>query len=448
MHDLLDQLKTHTDDAEVFGLESTVNLVMFENNKLKSLTTLNSRGAAVRARVNGKLGQSFTSDLRHPATLAERIRKLAELGDSSDLQFAGPAPYAQFPLTHPSVTELTMEEILADGQEAISLLQSRFPNIMVTLSAERTTDNVQVLTTNGAEGHYERMFLINGIIAELVEGHNILRMTRFRLGTQRPASARDIAADLAADLEIGRKTVPFTPGRHRVIFAPSSLADVLMAFTGAVDADLVARGVSPLTKRMGDQILDPRLSIVDDPHNPTGILSAPLDDEGTPTQRRAIVDRGVLRSFIADRNAAGRLGISPTGNAWRVTPFERYKSFSAGLSIDFSNLVVEGGDIAKDDLYRDTQLGIEVHQINGILLGDLIGGDFSGSLEIAFLVRNGERIGRIKDAMIAGNFFSLFKDQIIGISREQAWGGIFGGVSGSFQVPWIAVDNVEIAGTH
>ena len=50
--------------------------------------------------------------------------------------------------------------------------------------------------------------------------------------------------------------------------------------------------------------------------------------------------------------------------------------------------------------------------------------------------------------MIAGNFFKIFKDQLIGLSKEQEWGGTFGGCSGSFLFPWICVDNVDISGTH
>ena len=61
------------------------------------------------------------------------------------------------------------------------------------------------------------------------------------------------------------------------------------------------------------------------------------------------------------------------------------------------------------ELRGDIDMGIEIHQINGILLGDLIGGDFSGSLEVAYLIQNGERVGRIKNAMIGGNFFHHFQ---------------------------------------
>jgi PmbA protein len=448
MQELLNAIAARTDESEVFGLDTTVNLVGFENNRLKSLNTLRTRGAAIRAKLEGKLGQCFASDLRDPGRLAEHVRDIAAHGDVIDYGFAGPAEYPRLDLVDPAVERLTMEEIVRQGEEAVAVLTAYDPHIHTTYMAERTLDRVQVLTSNGAGAEYERMFFSHGIIAELVEGKNILRMARYAKGIHPPISGRELAEILVGEMQVARHNVSFKPGKLRVIFAPASFADVLMAFTGAVDGNLVARGVSPLTERLGEQILDPRITILDDPLHPNGIMSAPSDDEGTPCRTKAIVEQGVLKLFLADRKAAVRLGVEPTGSSIRVIPFERYKSFAVNLGIEFQNLIMAPGERSIDQLRADTEYGVEVHQINGILLGDLIGGDFSGSLELAYLIRNGERVGRIKDAMISGNFFKIFKDQLVDISAEQEWSGTFGGCSGSFLLPWIVADGVDVSGLH
>lgn len=447
MQELMRNLKTVTDSSEVFGHESMVNLVGFENNRLKSLNTLNANGAAIRAVVDGKIGQCIASDLRHPHQLAHKIKTLAEFGDPVSFDFCAPGDYPSLQLTDPEVVSMDIGQIVQDGKDAIAVLNDYDPNVMCKFIAERSLDKVHVLTSAGTDVSYDRMFYSFGVLVELVEGKNILRMTRYAKGISKTRPSTEVAQDLVRYLKIGRNNVPHPSGKMKVLFSPASLADVLMAFTGSVDGDLAARGVSPLAKRMGEQVLDPRITIWDDPWHPNGIMSAPCDDEGTPTLRKAIIDKGVLRSYIADRQAAAKLGIPPTGNGFRAIPFERYKSFSVSIATDFSNFVLDPGPTPIEKLRSQIDYGIEVHQINGILLGDLIGGDFSGSLEIAFLIRDGERVGRVKNSMIAGNFFKLFKDQVIDLSREQEWGGTFGGCSGSFLLPWVCLDGVDISGT-
>ncbi|MBN2057074.1 hypothetical protein JW905_19260, partial [bacterium] len=152
-------------------------------------------------------------------------------------------------------------------------------------------------------------------------------------------------------------------------------------------------------------------------------------------------------SWTTDRQSAATLGIAPTGNGYRAVPFERYKSFGVGIGTDFSNFVMESGDTPLGELRSGIDYGIEIHQINGILLGDLIGGDFSGSLEAAFLIRDGERVGRVKNAMIGGNFFRLFNEQLAGLSADREWSGTFGGCSGAFLLPYVLAGDVDISGT-
>ncbi|MBN1355792.1 TldD/PmbA family protein [bacterium] len=447
MKALFDSLVKKTDSAELFELDSTVNLIIFESGHLKNLNTLNSKGAAVRAVAGGKLGQAIVSDMRSPGETAERIRKLAEQGDPVSFKFSDAASVPTLNLVDDRIADLGSKEIVELGQEAVEAIKAYDSNVTADFIGERTLDRVRVMTSRGADLHFERLFFSYGISAELIEPQNILRLGKYAKGITPPKTPLETARDVIRDLRIGRNNVSFKPGRMPVLFAPSAMSDVLMAFTGSVDGDLVAKGVSPLSRRMGEQLLDPRISILDDPWHPDGIMSAPFDDEGTPTFRKPLIEKGVLKQFMTDRKSAAALDINPSGNGYRAVPFERYKSFGVGISTEFSNLIIEPGQTQLDRLRAGIRYGIEIHQINGILLGDLIGGDFSGSLEIAYLIENGERTGRVKNAMVAGNFFKIFKDQLVDMSAEQQWSGTFGGCSGSLLLPYILTDGVDISGT-
>ncbi len=446
MRDLFNRLVTLTDHAELFGLDSTIDLIGFENNRLKSLNTLASRGVAIRAVSKNRMGQAYASDLRDPDKLATRAAELASLGDPPEFDFAPAAPLTHVPLVDPALESMSIESLTTLAQEAIDTVRQSDPAALVHFLGERTLERITVMTSTGADYAYDRLYFTGALSVERVEGRNIVQLAKYHKGIRCPRSLEPLARDIAADLALARQTRPFTPGKLNIIFAPAALADVLMAFTGGIDAEMVARKVSPLHDKLGQSILDPRITILDDPFHPDGIFSAPFDDEGTVTRRKAIVERGVLKEFIGDRKSCTRLGIAPTGNGFRLTPFDLYKTYSQGISADTTNLVIEPGTTPVEELRSKVGSGIEIHQINGILLGDLITGDFSGSLEVAYRIDGGQRVGRIKDAMISGNFFDIFRSQLIDLSSERSWSGTFGGCSGAFLLPYIALEGIDIAG--
>ena len=146
--------------------------------------------------------------------------------------------------------------------------------------------------------------------------------------------------------------------------------------------------MGPLVEKVGEKILDERISLVDDPHYAGAILSCPFDDEGTPTRRTPLVEKGVFRHFLTDLNAASKIGVTPTGHGFRERILEKEKTYGASPNPDVSNLVLEPGDMTVPGMRGETGTAVEIHHITGILLGDMTNGDFSGNLELAFKVEN------------------------------------------------------------
>jgi PmbA protein len=224
-----------------------------------------------------------------------------------------------------------------------------------------------------------------------------------------------------------------------------ALADVLMAFLPAANGKTVAKGMSPLKDKLGRQILDKRITIVDDGLHPDGVCSQPFDDEGLPVRRKNIVKEGVLTTFVNDLKSASQLGAEPTGNGTREKPLERQKTFAAPPSPNVWNVVMEKGSTSYEEMVKGTDLGVEIHSISGILLGNLINGDFSGTLDMAFKIEKGERVGRVKDVMVSGNFYDLFNGRVIDLEASQSWTGSFGGDVGAYLLPHVWLEDVDFA---
>ncbi|HZO92672.1 MAG TPA: metallopeptidase TldD-related protein [Candidatus Baltobacteraceae bacterium] len=135
--------------------------------------------------------------------------------------------------------------------------------------------------------------------------------------------------------------------RVPVIFERDAAAAVLDDVFAALSAANVASANSWLVDRVGERIGSERVTLIDDGRLRGGLGSSPFDGEGTPTRETAVVDRGVLRTFLADVYWGRRIGIASTGNA-------------ANGAVGPNNFYLVPGTGTLDDLVGSTRRGILV----------------------------------------------------------------------------------------
>ncbi|MFO7956364.1 MAG: metallopeptidase TldD-related protein [Candidatus Brocadiia bacterium] len=214
-----------------------------------------------------------------------------------------------------------------------------------------------------------------------------------------------------------------------MIFTPKALGNLLSPIEQALNGKLVHKGSSILRGRIGEQIIDPRLTISDDPTLDWAPGSCPLDDEGVPTGRRPVFEEGVLRSYMADLQTAGLLGIEPTGHGFR--------SYSSRPSPSSTNSVISAGETSYDDMVSGMGRGLIIEQTLGSGQSNTLAGEFSVNVALGFLVEDGEVQGRVKDCMVAGNVYETLK-QVEAIGSEREW-------FGSTWAPPIMVGGLKLA---
>lgn len=117
--------------------------------------------------------------------------------------------------------------------------------------------------------------------------------------------------------ERSRNPQPVEPGEWTVILEPTAVANLVNLLVGALDARAADEGRSAFSKRgggtrIGERILDERLTLLSDPADPR-LYSEPFNDEGLPNRRTVWIDRGVLRTLVTSRYWAQRQGREPTG---------------------------------------------------------------------------------------------------------------------------------------
>ena len=188
------------------------------------------------------------------------------------------------------------------------------------------------------------------------------------------------------------------PGKYPVLFDPRVAGSLLGHFSGAISGSAVARKTSFLQDRLGSAVFAPNVTIVDDPLRMRGLRSRPFDGEGVRVSRQALVDKGVLTSWIAESASARQLGIRPTGHG------SRGAGGSPGASP--SNLYMEAGSRSREEMF------VAFHE--AVLIIELIGqgvngvtGDYSRGA-VGFMVRDGAIAEPVAEITIASNLIDMF----------------------------------------
>ena len=183
-----------------------------------------------------------------------------------------------------------------------------------------------------------------------------------------------------------------------IIYDPRVSEAIPTHLAGAINGAAVARGTTFLKNKMGEQVMAKGLTIIDDPLRRRGLRSKGFDGEGIATKRRALIEDGVLKTWVLDLRSARQLGLKTTGNASRGT--------SSPPMPSATNLHLEAGTISRDDLIKGVEQGFYVTEMMGRGI-NIVTGDYSRGAT-GFWIENGEIAAPVSEVTIAGNLQDMF----------------------------------------
>ena len=183
-----------------------------------------------------------------------------------------------------------------------------------------------------------------------------------------------------------------------IIYDPRVSGSIPTHLAGAINGAAVARGTTFLKNKMGEQVMAKGLTIIDDPLRRRGLRSKGFDGEGIATKRRALIEDGVLKTWLLDLRSARQLGLKTTGNASRGT--------SSPPTPSATNLHLEAGTISRDDLIKGVEQGFYVTEMMGRGI-NIVTGDYSRGAT-GFWIENGEIAAPVSEVTIAGNLQDMF----------------------------------------
>ena len=186
-----------------------------------------------------------------------------------------------------------------------------------------------------------------------------------------------------------------------VVFEPRTARSLLDHIFDAVHGMSVYRHESFLAGKLGEKVASDDVTVIDDGAIPGLFGTSPFDDEGVPSRRTVVIERGVLKSYLLNSYAARKMGMKTTGNASR--------GLTGNAGIGHGNFYVEKGVQSPEQIVAGIANGFYVTELIGFGV-NVVTGDYSRGAA-GLWIRNGELAYAVSEVTIAGNL----KEMLLGL---------------------------------
>jgi PmbA protein len=392
-------LKKGADAAEVY-LETGRNLsIEVRNGEIETIQEAAAYGAGFRVFVKGRMAFSSCNDFNEKA-LEDTISRAIDFARISTADPDNVLP-----------DDKGMTEVAGLYDESIAKIPMD-TKIELAKKVEKLATMDPRITTSAGSGYGEgegEVFLANS--------HGLLKSAKSSAcsfwvsvvaekGEQKSSGGescgRRIYADLKPAEEVAAKAArdaysmldprPVKTQKAAVIFDKEVAVALLGGILWAIDGESVLQGASFLGKKMGQRIASELVTLIDDGTLQKGMGSEPFDGEGVPTQKRILLDKGVLQGFLYNTIVAKRAGLKSTGNASRG-------GFASLPGIGPHNFYMAAGQAKPEDIIKATKTGLWLKEVTGYGINP-VNGNFSGGAS-GFWIEDGKVAFPVKGLTIA-----------------------------------------------
>src|SRR4029077_5679717 len=162
-----------------------------------------------------------------------------------------------------------------------------------------------------------------------------------------------------------------------------------------LEGDFNRKKTSAFSDRIGERVASELCTVVDDGTIPSRRGSMNVDDEGTPTHRTVLIEKGILKGYLQDRLNASLMKMPLTGNG-------RRESFAHIPMPRMTNTFMLAGDCTREEIIRSVSRGLYAVNFGGGQV-DITSGKFVFSASEAYLIEDGRVTRPVKGATLIGN---------------------------------------------
>jgi PmbA protein len=339
------------------------------------------------------------------ATFAQRAVAMAKAAPED--KFAGLADAGQlaheFPdldLSDNTLPNVAQLEAMARAAEAAGLAVKGVAK-SGGASASAAVGGMVLVTSNGFRGSY--LGSSHGLSMTAIAGEGTGMERDYDYSSVRHAADLDSAEAIgrSAGMRAVERVNPRKVSTRKVpvVFDRRVAGSLVSHLASAANGASIARKTSFLRDKMGQKLFADGIRIIDDPLRKRGLRSRPFDGEGVAGKKLALIEDGVLRSWLLDCATARELKLTTTGHAQRGA--------SSTPSPGPTNLHMEAGRLTPDELIADIKDGFCVTDLIGMGV-NMVTGDYSRGAS-GFWIENGKRTYPVSEVTIAGSLLDMFR---------------------------------------
>jgi len=401
-------LGKRADYADLFFEYRRNEGVSLEEGLVKNCSQSSANGVGVRVLAETKTGYAYTDDITiENLEIAARTAQYIAQNRPSQAPVpvgrpSGAAERDLYPVKTP-VNDVSLEEkvaLLYEIDQYTRRLDPRIKNVFASIGAEvkiilvansqgMVVGDIQPLTrlnvTCIVEENGNRQIGSYGGGGRVEFGFFVDRKDYERYARE---AVRQAVLNLSAiDAPAGTMDVVLGPGWPGILLHE--------AIGHGLEGDFNRKKTSAFSDRIGEQVASELCTVIDDGTIPWRRGSINIDDEGTPTSRTVLIEKGILKGYLQDKLNAGLMKMPLTGNG-------RRESYAHAPMPRMTNTFMLAGDSAPEDILRSVSKGLYAVSFGGGQV-DITSGKFVFSASEAYLIEDGKVTRPVKGATLIGN---------------------------------------------
>jgi PmbA protein len=397
-------------DAECTLAEGEEFSAAIRMREVESIKDAGSKGIGLRILIGKRTGSSYTSDLTNEG-LDRMVTSALELAQvTTEDPFAGlpePAELGKIDndlgLFSPDAAALSTEHKIELAKRAEAAAFAVDPRISNSEGASFDSGQGKRAFANsrGFAGCYATSSCSLSVVAVAKEDSSMER-DYWYTSARGPAKleAPEYVGQMAATRALRRlKARKVTTQKAAIVLEPRTARSLLGEIFSAIAGDSVYRKASFLADKLGETVASPNFTVVDDGTIPGLFGSTPFYDEGAPSRRTMVIERGVLKNYLLNTYTAKKLGLKTTGNASR--------GLTGSSHVGPGNFYLEAGPHSPEEILRAVGTGLYVTEMIGSGV-NTVTGDFSQGA-VGLWIENGELAYPVSEVTIAGNLKEMLR---------------------------------------
>lgn len=439
--------------ADVFVEHREQTSLVIEDGKLEKVVTGTETGVGMRLIYKGKTAYAFSNDLSEEALLQVAYETSKAAGEGSfegsiDLEVRKPSVTFGIKLLPSNVAIGSKIDLVRKMDKTARKFDPRIKQ--VTAIYRDSVQKVRVATSDGSFAEDDRVYTTAMVQAIAVQDGLIQSGTEpvggfvgFEIFEENDIEELSIRAAKRAVMMLSARKAP--GGRMPVIISSRAGGTMIHEAIGhGLEADLAQQGLSVFSGKIGTQVASPLITVIDDATLPGKRGSFRFDDEGTPSQRTVLVEKGILRSYLYDRLTAMKDKARSTGNgrreSYRHRPIPR-----------MTNTFIAAGEMSHDEILNSLDKGLLVEKMGGGQV-NTVTGDFVFEVQEGYLMEKGKKGEPVRGATLTGNgplvleSIDMVADDLgfsIGTCGKDAQG-----VPVSDAMPTVRIPEIVVGGTY